>query len=108
MRVGAQTHGTAWTHGALRWEGEVWLLLSGTGCLPAQHEELVAEDGFLTVEPGVLEQVVALGGEWRAYAGADSVVFASYDYVDSHWQRVAISDDFKAQGFPDEGLVYYR
>lgn len=108
MRVGAQTHGTAWTQGALRWVGVVWLLLSCTGCLPTQPDELVAEDGFLTVQPGVLERVVALGGEWRAYAGADSVVFASYDYDDSHWQRVAISDDFKAQGFPDEGLVYYR
>src|SRR5690606_20020504 len=53
---------------------------------------------------GVLE----LDGTWLARAGVDSAQFAAFDYRDDHWQAVTVPGLFTKQGFPDEGLVWYR
>ncbi len=84
------------------------MLLVFGGCVPSNPASVRALNGVLPIDDQVLTEVVALAGEWRAVAGSDSARFADYNYDDAHWRRVDISDNFKEQGFPDEGLVYYR
>lgn len=78
------------------------------GCHDKPHVRIAAEEGVLDLRQVDLAQVLSLNGEWLAYAGSDSAVFAEFDYDDSHWQPVSVEGYFQDQGFPSEGLVWYR
>ena len=67
-----------------------------------------AGDGLLDLRSVPFDGVFTLQGEWRAHAGADSAAFADFDYDDAHWQRVEVPGTFRRQGFPEDGLVWYR
>jgi len=67
-----------------------------------------AEDGVLDLRSASFDGVLTLQGEWRARAGVDSAAFAGFDYDDAHWQRVTVPGTFRRQGFPEDGLVWYR
>ena len=55
-----------------------------------------------------LERTLALRGEWLAAEGPDDLRRAWYGYDDSAWRPVHVEGYFVDQGFPDEGLVWYR
>ena len=52
--------------------------------------------------------VLSLRGEWLSRAGQDSAAFAEYAYDDAAWRAVPVERYFSEQGYPAEGLVWYR
>jgi signal transduction histidine kinase len=88
--------------------GIVMLGLFMEGCWGAQPLETQATAGMLDLRGQDLEQVLLLKGDWRAHSGSDSLAFAAFAYDDTHWHARPAEGYFQQQGFPDEGLVWYR
>lgn len=85
------------------------VVLAGiTGCTGGPPAP-VARDGVMDLRGVPLEEHVwVLEGTWRARFGADSAAFAAFDYDDAGWPSVPVPAYFTEQGFPDEGLAWYR
>ncbi|HET6569223.1 MAG TPA: ATP-binding protein [Rhodothermales bacterium] len=93
------------TRGALLAAG---LILFLSGCSGGGSQPVQAVGGRLDLRSESFDAPVALKGEWLARAGVDSAVFSSYGYDDRSWRPVEVESYFREQGFPDEGLVWYR
>ena len=90
--------------------GLLLLFCSGCGLTPTSQPNLQARDGRLDLGRFDFNQqrVLSLGGEWLSYAGHDSTAFADYAYNDAAWRPANVESYFAAQGYPPEGLVWYR
>lgn len=84
------------------------IVLFFCGCTAGGSPPIQVVDGTLDLRSATFEHPVSLTGSWLARAGADSAVFSSYDYDDRNWRPVRVESYFRDQGFPDEGLVWYR
>lgn len=88
--------------------GIIMLGIVPEGCWGTRASDVQATAGLLDLRGQDLQRVIALKGDWRARAGADSLAFADFSYDDAHWQVRPAEGYFRQQGFPDEGLVWYR
>lgn len=84
------------------------LVLFLSACDTQQDGALRANQGMLDLTGASLDEIVKLEGTWLAQGTLDSTQFAAYGYDDSHWQPVTMPSLFIDQGFPDDGLVWYR
>ena len=54
------------------------------------------------------KRVLSLSGEWLSLPDQDGSTFADYAYDDAAWRPAIVESYFTAQGYPAEGLVWYR
>ena len=79
-----------------------------TGCAPSPGEEVRARDGVLDLRHADLNRPLVLAGEWKAHATVDAFPLNGFDLEDADWNAVDLPGLFTQQGFPDEGMVWYR
>ena len=88
------------------------LLFFCSGCRsgPESQPNLQARDGRLDLSRFDFNEkrVLSLSGEWLSYASHDSAAFADYTYDDAAWRPADVERYFTTQGYPPEGLVWYR
>ena len=88
------------------------LLLFCSGCDPASvpGAEEPARAGRLDLSHFTFDQkrVLSLSGEWLSLPDQDGSTFADYAYDDAAWRPATVEGYFTAQGYPAEGLVWYR
>ena len=89
------------------------LVLIVCGCCPSGAEPDIgpeARRGVLDLRSFPFDEggVLSLRGEWLARAGYDSADVAAFAYDDAAWEAVPVERYFNEQGYPTEGLVWYR
>jgi len=80
-----------------------------SGCAGDRETTPVALDGVLDIRASLLDRVIPLDGMWLASVTAsDDSTVARFDFDDSAWRPVALPSSFTVEGYPNEGVVFYR